>query len=391
MPVLLIKSSLVFLLSVPFAFSQDTGINHDSLRLERLVMERSHSDFSTSARALLLRRVKGYQFDQGVELLTFMERRKGTKGWITPDEEVLAQLLLMNTTFLLDTNRIAELLKARLSHYGGHGIIKDNLYNDLSQNLRGDPDEILRRVERGGKNEEERRFLEILVNGLAVRGVRKTENVNQRVAQFVQEYPNSPYGRIAEDYLQLNTVQATIGGGLFAGYTFGGAVTGLSGTAFGPFFSGELYIDHVLLSVSLFAGVLTISDSFSVADRFWRSGDASLTGGSLDIGYEGRSNNVVLTPFVGLTLYELQEGQGVSLESDDLFTTGSSFGFQAGVMAGLRVPFDVPPHIDLKLRFALIQPGFTSYSEQLESPLFLTTLSFGLIQRPYTTRPGRSR
>ena len=108
--------------------SQDREVNSDSLRLENLVMKSSGSDFNTSARALLLRTVRGYQNELGEELFRFMERRRGTKGWVTPDEEVLARLLLTNTAFLLDTNQIERVLGERLRYYGPHRIIQDDLY-----------------------------------------------------------------------------------------------------------------------------------------------------------------------------------------------------------------------------------------------------------------------
>ena len=380
---------LLFLLIFPIhsAHAQE----NDSLRFERLISGYGRSDFPTSARALLRHYVERDQADQGVLLLDFMQRRKGTAGWLSPEEELLAHLLFSDVSRLLDTAWIRPRLARRALRPGSHGIIADDLYERLLGRLRRDPEEMLRRIERGAGENAERGFLHLLVNNLSVRGVRSVDDVNGMVEQFLKDHPESSYAPLARGYLFLRTDQELIGGGLFAGYASGGVVfagSDIPGSVFGPSFSGELYVDRFVLSGSLFAGVLSLSDSFEVGRVFWRSGDAALTGGSLDAGYEFRFGNLMLTPFVGGTLYELREPNEEGNKSGKGMSTGGEPGFQTGVMLGWRIPFDVPPHIDLRLRLSLVQPGLSDFSSALDGSIFLATLSFGLIQRPYNTLPA---
>ncbi|MGE3800690.1 MAG: autotransporter outer membrane beta-barrel domain-containing protein [Candidatus Kapaibacterium sp.] len=358
-----------------------------------MIADYGRGDFLTNARAILLQSVERYQSDLGRELLNFMANRKGTSGWLSPEEELLTYVLLSEGQKLSDIEWVAPRLQRRAARPGPHGIINDNLYTKLLERLRRELTNVLRKVEDGLEEEVERRFVEVVVNNLSVKGVRKTEDVNSLVDQFVEEYPESPYVRTAQSYLYLRTDQELLGAGLFAGYASGGMILSeaeVAGKAFGPSFSGELYVDRFVLSGTLFAGILSVSDSFAVADRFWSSGDASLTGASLDAGYELRFGNLMLTPFLGGTLYELREPREGSLESLEGLSTGSRLGFQSGVMVGWRIPFDQPPHIDLRLRLSMIQPGLSSFHPAFDGSIFLATLSFGLIQRPYTTLPATS-
>lgn len=365
----------------------------DSVELEQLIADYGRGDFLTNARAILLQSVERYQSDLGRALLNFMANRKGTVGWLSPEEELLTYVLLSEGEKLSDVEWITPRLQRRAARPGSHGVINDNLYTKLLERVRRDPTNVLRKVQDGLEEVVEQRFVEVVVNNLSVKGVRKTEDVNSLVDQFVEEYPESSYARIAQSYLYLRTDQELIGAGFFAGYASGGMILSeaeVAGKAFGPSFSGELYVDRFVLSGTLFAGILSVNDSFAVADRFWSSGDASLTGASLDAGYELRFGNLMLTPFIGGTLYELREPREGNLESLEGLSTGGALGFQSGVMVGWRIPFDQPPHIDLRLRLSLIQPGLSSFHSAFSGSIFLTTLSFGLIQRPYTTLPATS-
>ena len=370
--------------------AQDLPSGGDSLAMEELVATSGRQDFISNARSLLRRRIERYERGEGRALLDFMVRRSGATGWLAPEEELLAHLLLTDTARLLDPLWLEPPLQQRLFRSGPHGTISDDLYIRLLERLRRGREDILHRLA-SKKSEMEERFLELLVNGLATKGVRKTGEYNGMVKEFIRTYPSSPFAPLARRYLYLETEQATVGAGLFAGYASGGMLSsgeGGAGRLSGASFSGELYVSHALLSGTLFAGTLDLSDSFAVASDTWSNGSASLTGFSLDAGYEFRFGNLMLTPFIGGTLYELREPREVDPESRKALSTGGMFGYEGGVIIGQRIPFDIPPHIDLRLRLSLVAPRLGDFNEALRGTAFLATHSFGHVQRPYTTLPA---
>ena len=158
----------------------------DSVELEQLIADYGRGDFLTNARAILLQSVERYQSDLGRALLNFMANRKGTVGWLSPEEELLTYVLLSEGEKLSDVEWITPRLQRRAARPGSHGVINDNLYTKLLERVRRDPTNVLRKVQDGLEEVVEQRFVEVVVNNLSVKGVRKTEDVNSLVDQLVE-------------------------------------------------------------------------------------------------------------------------------------------------------------------------------------------------------------
>lgn len=392
--------SLFLVISSP-AFAQRRGGGaEDSLQVERLIELYGPGDLISNARRALAARLRDADYRAVSSLLLFMPKREGGNGWLSPEEEVLVRTLTVDLSFLRNQDSLTSLLAARVQRSGGNGAYNDpigngisgkNLLETLREWLRGSTDALGETVAAKGANEVENAFFFLLINAQQVSGVRKVAEANQRVDQFVAAYSSSPYVSIADRYLRLSRVSTPFGAGFFLGYTYGGMVgsgSGIPGRSDGPTIGGELYFHNWTATGELLLGRLALSDSFTVRGRTWQPGSAVLVGGTLGVGYEFRTGDGLITPFIGGAFFDLQEDVAEEDQQSEQ-STGMQTGITLGAITTYRIPFDHGPHLDLRLRVSAIFPGFGDYHSALKGNLLLVGASFGFVGRPYRVEPAR--
>ena len=389
----LIRSSLLLfaVLAVlpPLIKGQDVSLPMDSLQLEQLVEAYGPGDFRSNARRAVLSLLRDNHVESASELVEFVEYRKGGEGWLVPAEELLVQTLIADIAFLRDTVLFVSLLARYVQEPEGSAIFEDRLLPKLRQILQNNPDVPLRRIQASKAGLSELHFFQLLQNAQLVSGVRTVKDINSQIDRFLEDYPSSKYGLIANTYLRSHLAMASFGAGFFLGYTLGGMAgseSGVPGRVDGFTVRGALYQDHLTFSAELLIARLSLRDSFSVGNNLWKAGSAGLLGMMLDIGYEFPLGGALFTPFIGGTVYRLRQDSAES--SSKARSTGLHVGPAFGCNLAYRVKFDTGPHLDFGLHLTAIFPGLSNYSSDLDGALILVGMSFGFVGRPYQVLRG---
>lgn len=320
-----------------------------------------------------------------------MRVRIGTGGWLSPEEELFVRTLVADLQFLRDEGELTALLRSRVERPGPNPAYRDNLVREFRSMLRSAAGMLRDTLKQRGAADIERQFFHLLINAQQVTSVRRVDDVNSAVDDFVSTFLGSRQAEIADSYLRLQRSVSRTGAGFFLGYAYGGMIgspEGFAGRSDGPTIGGELYINRWTVTGELTIGRLGIRDSFAIGNKTWDVGDAVLAGGLLGAGYELRSGDALFTPFAGGTFFDLQEDNAGERRGEEL-TTGLQFGVAVGTLVTYRIPFDQGPHLDLRLRVSATFPGFARYASELEGALVHIGASFGFVGRPYYVEPAR--
>jgi hypothetical protein len=358
----------------------------DSLRYEKLIAG-SYPDrsFASNARLMLSGKLKAEDAVGAHRLIEFMDHRLSFDGqWLTASERLLAETILADTILVADSDHIATLL-AGSQRLKGDPTIDDQLLQREHELLRGDAERITSRFDEHGRSQQERRFFNLLLNHLLVKGYRARAALNELVERFALEYASSWRAEVARSYFIRPYDEADFGAAFSVAYAagrFDGSLGRLFDAFYGPVLGGEFYLYGGTIAGSLTIGVATAPASFRAGNDIWSAGKSSFLNGSLGAGYELRLGRLAITPTIGLALQSAR-GPGEESEPDTLPRTGNRLGLDAAILIGYRIPFDIGPSIDLRIRLGRTSTTIGDYDPQFNGGLYSVQIGLALVQRPY--------
>lgn len=387
-----VLSVLLLLSALIPAVAAAQGAREDSIALERAVrLERSDLPFSGSARMLLLRRLRQGDGGGAALLLGFMARYGSADAspWLSPAERLLAETIIADTLLIRNVPRTTSLLANAAQGPRQSPAFDDRLFERLRDLLRENSDAIALRLDEKGPSQAERVFFNLLVNQLATRGYRAQEEINRRVDAFVGSFPASPLAPLAEMYLKKSYGEADFGAAFMAGYSVGvfdGGLRDRFRLYYGPTLSGELYFRRVTLAGMATFGIADAPQGFSAGGHQWKGGSASFIAMALEAGYEFRFGRLAVTPLAGLAGQSVRGDDSAGAGSATLPRTNMRIGYDVGAILGYRIPFDVGPHLDLRVQAGRMATALGDYDPGFSGGLWYLRLGFALVQRPYEGR-----
>ncbi len=305
---------------------------------------------------------------------------------LTAAEQLLARLLMLDTAMLASMPELERLLSAVQAGPARHPLHDDRLYAVERAQLHERAERLGDALRDAGAGLEIRYIHNLLANHLTVGGLRGREELNARVAEFRRLFPASPFVPLAERYIVQPYAEVPFGAAVMMGYGVGwftGNAGDRFGTLHGPTIGGEVYVNRITASAWFTFGVAQVAVPFTAAARRWEAGDAVITSGAIDVGYEFRFGRFAVTPLAGLALQNLSGADTTGADPGATPTTRDRLGLDVSVLAGLRVPFDVGPHLDLRLRVGHAVAALGGYDTILSGSLWYVQLGFALVQRPY--------
>lgn len=357
----------------------------DTAALERSIGGEGGS-FNAIARARLIRALRTDDAAAAEPLLRLMARRDPT--WLSAEERLCAGALLVDTALLRAPARLEALFAAaEREEFRGNPAYPDDALRTMRDLVRARAGGLFRTLQERGAAPVERQFFTLFVNRCYIRGYRAHEDLNGLVSRFSAEYPGSPEARLAERYIRSDYREEPIGGGFSAGYGVGrftGKLDDRFSYVHGPAFSGELYLWSATASASFMFGAAHIGRSFRGGNGVWPAGNAQLACVNLELGYEFRWGRLAVTPMAGLAVTNLTAPSDAAVAEAP--RTGDRLGLGIGVIGGYRIPSDVGPHIDLRVRAGSAGGGLSGYDPGFAGSLWYVQIGFALVQRPYRGR-----
>ncbi len=363
----------------------------DSLAFERMIADADGArPFNENARRILARRLVSGDDVGGLALLGFMDRRLSTdpRPWLDPAERLYAHVILADRSLIADTSRLGPLL-ATADIFGTGAPYGDGLFRNERDILRRDVEKVAERFDAGGPTNEERRFFNLLLNHLIITGYRAQSALNGSADGFTAGYPTSRYNPLIASYIRKEYSEHDYGVAFSAGYT-GGAFGGELGDRFGKFhgamLSGEIYATRLTFALTLQLCVAASRRDFAAGADFWSAGDASFVNFTLDGGYEFRMGRLALTPLAGLAVQSMRGAE--EAPETEAPRTRSRYGYDLGLLVGYRIPFDLGPHIDLRMKLGRSAAALGDYDAGFTGAAYYAQFGFALVYRPYR---GRAR
>lgn len=382
----LLLTAAFFVVALPGTLHAQWG--DDSLSMEKLIAAENPSlPFVASARYRLIRQLRSSDLGGVRSMLSFMSRR--APSWLTPAEQLIAETLLSDTSLLRNIPRLEGLLAGAAMQPAQSSIYEDGLYQRERDLLRDRAEGVQDRLIEHEPAPAERLFFNLLVNHLYARGYRAQERINARVRDFAAQFPGSPLGSIAERYISKEYGEVPVGVAFTAGYgmgVFSGEISRRYNYFHGPMIGGEAYIYDITVAAWLNFGVAKAPLPFMAGGREWGAGSSPLINGAFDVGYELRFGRLSVTPVAGLALQSLRGADTTGADIESLPRTRDRLGFDAGVIVGYRMPFDVGPHIDFRIKLGRTQSALSDFDSGLAGALWYAQLAFALVQRPYQGR-----
>jgi hypothetical protein len=370
--------------------AQASAQTPDSLFFENLIAlpNAPQGRFDEGARELLLRKLELGDRGDVAGLIRFVDhrRRTDTLPWISGTERLLAEVLTGEFGVVGEEGRLSSLLAGSYRRSGATG--DDRLLTRERELLRYGLEQVQREFDLLAPGEQDVRFFEVLLNHLLVSGYRGRSRLNDMVDAFAAKYPATWQAALARRYIWQPYSESEFGAAFSAGYGAGWFDRSL-GTAFdyfhGPALVAEFYLYRVTLAGMMNIGVAGAPEPFVAGGRNWQRGKSSFINGSLDLGYEIRMGRIGITPLVGLALQSVR-GPGDESVPESLPRTGNRLGLDAALVLGYRIPFDVGPSLDLRIRFGRTMAGLGDYDPRFSGALYSVQLAFALVQRPYRSR-----
>jgi hypothetical protein len=370
------------LLALPLAASAQTD---DPSTLERRIADfRPELPFVESARAFVVEHARrGDSAVTRAAIRLVDERRRGDSvQWLGRYERLAIAVLLPATDIIADSIAIAALFVRDAAGDNGNPFGDDHA-STLRDLVRTTAARVTGRYDDLGPSEEARRFFNLLVNHLHLRGLRGRADLSARAESFASTYPDSWRTRVLRRSIIGEYSEDRFGLAFSAGYrsanVLGGAGERLD-YAHGAALSGEAYFDRMTFVVELNVGVANAPATFVAAGDTWRAGDFPYLSGAASVGYELRLNRLAVTPLVGLALHSLR---AESDSGEHAPRTGFRGGLDVAAIVGYRIPFDVGTHIDLRLRGGVATMAMSGYDDVLSGSLLYLQAGFALVYRPY--------
>lgn len=342
-----------------------------------------------NARLVLAESAKRGQWEAAQKLRAFMDHRQNGGPWLNGPEQLLLLALLADTATLLDPVALDPMLAETWAIPGA--LQPDGVRERLREVLRAGAEAASDRFDANRPTEEERRFFNLLLNHLTVRGYRAQESLNALVGQFAAEYPRSRFLPLARAYIRREYSEQVGGLGIGASYG-GGAAVGALGDRFGKVDGLAVELEGYLYQATLSGTIqflsVSVPNPFTVGQDHWPAGDASMTNATLSLGYEFRQGRFALTPMIGLAATSVQLGDAIGQQPT---STGWGLGFDLSGVADYRIPFDEGPHINLRGRVGYSNGVLAGYDPAFAGGILYLRLGFGLVYRPYVGRAARGR
>lgn len=339
-----------------------------------------------NARLAMAETVKRGAWDETKLLLTFMDNRQNNGPWLNGPERLLLLSILPDTATLLNPAMLEPMLAETWSIAGS--LRPDGVRDRLRYLLRSGAASASDRFDGYRPTEEERRFFNLLLNHLTVRGYRAQESLNTLVAQFAAEYPRSRFLPLAQSYISRQYSEQVGGLGILTSYG-GGMPTGQLGERFGKLHGLAVELEGYLYWATFSGAIqflsLAVPSAFVAGGDSWPAGDASMTNATLSLGYEFRQGRIAFTPMVGLAAVSVQSGDAIGQQSQAI-QTGFGLGFDLSGVADYRIPFDEGPHINVRARVGYSSNALGGYDPGFAGGILYFRLGFGLVYRPYVGR-----
>ncbi len=93
-----------------------------------------------------------------------------------------------------------------------------------------------------------------------------------------------------------------------------------------------------------------------------------------------------MTPLAGLAGQSVRGDDSAGAGSATLPRTNMRIGYDVGAILGYRIPFDVGPHLDLRVQAGRMATALGDYDPGFSGGLWYLRLGFALVQRPYEGR-----
>lgn len=321
------------------------------------------------------------------ELLAFMSRRDPT--WLSAGEQLFAETIIADSTLLRRTARLEDLFRRASSGPLRQPGSQDEVVTAEVDFVRANRQGLQDIFDLGTPPEAERYFYNLLVNYVSVRGYRAQEELNGLVDRFAARFSSSPLVPIAERYIRRSYAESPFGAGFHAGYgvgLFSGSLGDRFTRAHGVVLGGELYLHEATLALWMMFGVAHQPEPLELRGARWRAGNALLTNIALDGGYEFRFGRLALTPLVGLGIENLRASDSTGADLALLPHTNDGLGVDAALLVSWRVPFDVGPHLDFRLRVGSTIAALGNYDPALAGSFWYLQFGLALIQRPYQAK-----
>jgi hypothetical protein len=322
---------------------------------------------------------------RGVIALVDERRGRDSAQWLSAYERLAIAVILPATDMLADSVAMARLLAAESAAPNANPFADDHAAR-LREHLIAGATRIAARYDDHQPSEQARRFFNLLLNHLHLRGLRGRSELGARAEAFVADHPDAWRSRLLERHVVGDYREDRFGLAFAAGYRTAN-VHGNAGELFeyahGAALSGEAYLDRITAVIELNVGVAHAPSAFTAGGDDWDKGDLPYLAGSIGAGYELRLNRLAVTPLVGVSLHSLREEPGDSLGQA---RTGFRGGFDAAAIIGYRIPFDVGTHIDLRMRVGIATMAMSGYDSRLAGMLVYAQFGFALVHRPYRPR-----
>ena len=359
--------------------------------LERRIADfRRDLPFVESARAFVVdaaRRADSATVRETIARLD--ERRRGeSPAWLSGYERLALLVALPATDVVEDSSAISRLLAAA-STESGVGPFADEHAESLRELIRTSAQRIAARYDEGGPSDEERRFLNLLLNHLHLRGLRGRGDLGARAESFASAYDGSWRAAVVRASIIGVYREDRFGMAFSAGYRSANVLGDASeaiDAAYGAALAGEAYYDALTVILELNVGVAHAPSPFVAGGVVWPSGDLPMLAGSVVGGYEARFGRWAITPLAGLAMHSLRTEP--TDERDEPLRTGLRGGFDVGAMVGYRIAFDVGTHVDLRMRAGASIMSMSGYDERLNGTLLYVQAGFALVYRPYAPGGG---
>lgn len=308
--------------------------------------------------------------------------------WLSPYERLAIAVILPAADIVEDSIALGRLLAADQAAPDARPFLDEHA-ETLRDFVRENAQRIAARYDDLDPTEESRRFFNLLLNHLHLRGLRGRSELASRAESFALAYPASwrttllrrhVIGEYREDRFGL-----AFGAGYRSANVLGDAAAKLD-YAHGASIAGEAYYDELTVVLELLVGIVNAPAPFDAGGESWPSGDLPMIAGSAVAGYELRLARWSLTPLAGLAMHSFRSERGDA--GEEPLRTGFRAGFDLGAMIGYRVPFDVGTHIDLRLRPGVSFMSMSGYDDRLSGTLLYLQAGFALVYRPYRPRAG---
>lgn len=390
-PVCGVKQAIAIVVFLLLCVAVAQGQSQDSASADSVAYEEwlaginRRKSVVANARLVLVGYAKRGEWKAANTLRAFMDRRQNDGLWLNSPERLLLLTLLTDTTALLDPATIDPMLAETWIVAGS--LQPDGVRERLREILRSGAAAASDRFDGYRPTEEERRFFNLLLNHLTVRGYRAQESLNTLVKQFAAEYPRSRFLPLAQTHIRREYSEQI--GGLGIGASYGGGIpVGQFGNRFGKLHGLTVEIEGYLYQATVTGSLqflsLSVPNQFSVGTDVWPAGDASMINATLNVGYEFRQGRISFTPMLGVAAASVQSGDAVNQQ--DQATTGFGLGFDVSGATDYRIPFDEGPHINLRARAGYSGGALSGYDPTFAGGIFYLRLGFGLVYRPYVGR-----